>query len=306
GPTVSPRVAFATAPPEQIGGADTDRPFHERACAAVGIVLEHRVWSDVSVNWDAYDLIVVRSTWDYLDALDAFRTWLDRLRPLGTLHNPTAVISWNLDKRYLLDLAAHGVPVIPTEVCATADQVNTVLARQLAQVVVKPVVSAGSRLTGRFEATDPAARDLALEILVGGAPALIQPAVASVATEGEVSALVFGGVVSHSVRKGPILALGGGLIGGSYTERLASEQLTPSRRRVVEAASTAISRLVAERFNVVDPLLYSRIDLVTLDDGSDVVLEAELAEPSFFLRTDPEAADRFARLLARRLGIPTA
>jgi len=303
---VSPRVAFATAPAERIGGADTDRPFHERACAEVGIVLEHRVWSDASVDWDAYDLIVVRSTWDYLDALDAFRTWLDRLGALGTLHNPTAVISWNLDKRYLLDLAAHGVPVIPTEVCATADQVVAGLARCPTQVVVKPVVSAGSRLTGRFEASDPSARALAGEILAEGAPVLIQPAVASVATEGEVSALVFGGVVSHSVRKGPILALGGGLIGGTYTERLAPEQLTSSRRTLVEAASTAISRLVAERFDVVDPLLYSRIDLVTLDDGSDVLLEAELAEPSFFLRTDPGAADRFARLLARRLEMPTA
>ena len=302
---MSPKVAFATATPERLGGADTDRSFHERACAAVGIVLEHRVWSDASVNWDAYDLVVVRSTWDYLDALDAFRTWLDRLGALGTVHNPAPVISWNLDKRYLLDLSALGVPVIPTVVCATSDAVVTVLARQAGEVVVKPVVSAGSRLTGRFAAADPAARALADEILGEGTPVLVQPAVASVATEGEVSALVFGGHVSHSVRKGPILALGGGLVGGSYTERLAPETLTPSRRAVVEAASTAISRLVAERFGVVDPLLYGRIDLVTLDDGSDVVLEAELAEPSFFFETDPAAANRFAQLLAHRLGIPT-
>ena len=125
------------------------------------------------------------------------------------------------------------------------------------------------------------------------------------ATDGEVSAVVFGGVISHAVRKGPILALGGGLYGGTYTERLAPEVLTPSRWAVVEAASEAIGRLVAGRFGVVAPLLYARFDLVTLDDGSDVVLEVELAEPSFFLRTDPAAADRFALLLADRLGIPT-
>jgi len=306
GPVVSPKVAFATAPPEHLGDDETDRPFHERACAAVGIVLEHRVWSDATVNWDAYDLVVIRSTWDYLDALDAYRIWLDRLGELGTVQNPAPVISWNLDKRYLVDLSALGVPVIPTVVCSTSDEVVTVLARQAGEVVVKPVVSAGSRLTGRFAPADPAARSLADEILGEGTPALVQPAVASVATEGEVSALVFGGVVSHAVRKGPILALGGGLVGGTYSERLAPETLTPSRRAVVEEASMAISRLVAERFGVVDPLLYGRIDLVTLDNGSDVVLEAELAEPSFFLETDPAAADRFARLLARQLGIPTA
>ncbi|HEX7444279.1 MAG TPA: hypothetical protein VF320_10345 [Acidimicrobiales bacterium] len=303
---MSPKVAFATAPPEHIGGNDTDRPFHERACAAVGIALEHRVWSDPSVDWDAYDLVVVRSTWDYLDALDAFGTWLGRLGALGTVHNPAPVISWNLDKRYLLDLQAYGVPVIPTEVCNTSAEVVTVLARHPGEVVVKPVVSAGSRLTGRFAATDPEARALAEGILGGGTAVLVQPAVASVATEGEVGVVVFGGVISHAVRKGPILALGGGLVGGTYTERLAPEVLTPSRRAVVEAASTAVRRLVAERFGVSAPLLYARFDLVTLDDGSDVVLEAELAEPSFFLETDPAAADRFALLLADRLGIPTA
>jgi len=302
---VRPKVAFATAPAERIGDIDTDRPFHETACAAVGIDLDHRVWSDASVDWDAYDLVVVRSTWDYLDALDAFGSWLGRLGTLGTVHNPAPVISWNLDKRYLLELDAHGVPVIPTTVCATSDEVATVLARRDGEAVVKPVVSAGSRLTGRFAAADPAARALADEILAEGTAVMVQPAVASVATDGEVSAVVFGGVISHAVRKGPILALGGGLFGGTYTERLAPEVLTPSRRAVVEAASKAVHRLVAERFGVVDPLLYARFDLVTLDDGSDVVLEVELAEPSFFLTTDPAAADRFALLLVDRLGIAT-
>lgn len=75
---------------------------------------------------------------------------------------------------------------------------------------------------------------------------------------------------------------------------------------MVEAASTAVGRLVADRFQVTDPLLYERIDVVTLDDGTDVVLEVELAEPSFFFRTDPMAADRFARHLARRADAASA
>ena len=49
-----------------------------------------------------------------------------------------------------------------------------------------------------------------------------------------------------------------------------------------------------------EPLLYSRIDVVTLEDGTDVVLEVELAEPSFFLEADPAAAGRFADLVRRR------
>ena len=133
---MSRRVAFATAPSEKIGPDDTDRPLHDLACAAVGIELDHRVWSDPEVPWGEYDLVVVRSTWDYLEHLDLFRAWLARVGALGILHNPARVIAWNLDKRYLLDLAAAGVPVIPTAVCVTSDDVAHHLADLAGEVVI--------------------------------------------------------------------------------------------------------------------------------------------------------------------------
>jgi hypothetical protein len=294
------RVAFATAPDATIGHNDTDRPYHDAACAAAGVALDHAVWSDPAVRWEDYDLVVVRSTWDYLDHIDAYRTWLDRVGHLGTLHNPAPVIGWNLDKRYLADLADAGLPVIPTRVCVDAGEVAGALAGTAGEVVVKPAVSAGSRRTGRFAAGDPAAVSLAAQILEEGTTVLVQPAVRSVATEGEVSTVVFGGRVSHTVRKGPLLALGGGLVGGTYSERLTPEPLTPARRSVVEATVTAVAHLVADRFGVRDPLLYARIDVVALDDGTEVVREVELAEPAFFLGTDPAAAGRFADEVVRR------
>jgi len=163
-------------------------------------------------------------------------------------------------------------------------------------------VSAGSRHTGRFTAGDPAARRLATTILDEGTPVMVQPSVASVAAVGETSTLVFDGQVSHTVRKGPLLSLGGGLTGGAYTERLTPEVLAPSQRAVVESAAATVHRLVADRFGVDEPLLYARFDIVTLDDGTEAVLEVELAEPTFFLEVDPDAAGRFAAVLARRLG----
>ena len=300
------RIAFATAPPEYLGHADTDRPLHEIACAAAGIDLDYCVWSDPAVAWGEYDLVVVRSTWDYLEHLDEFSAWLERVGAFGRLHNPAPVIFWNLDKRYLLQLAAVGVPIIPTTLCSRPEEVDAAFGNIVGEVVVKPVVSAGSRLTGRFAVGDPGATRLAHEILAEGTPVFVQPAVASVATEGEVSTLAFGGVVSHSVRKGPLLALGGGLVGGNYSERLAPEQLTSSQRETVDAASAAVMRLVVDRFGVDEPLLYVRIDVVTLDDGSVGVMEIELAEPTFFLEIDPPAADRFAELLVRRLRIASS
>jgi len=300
-PDRRPRVAFATAPASVIGPDDVDRPLHEVAADAAGIDLEHPVWSDPDVAWDAYDLVVVRSTWDYLDHLAEFGDWLRSVDRRGTLHNPAEVIAWNLDKRYLEDLADAGVVVVPTRVCRDAAEVGAALEAAPGEVVVKPVVSAGSRLTGRFESTDPAAGALARSVLEAGTAVLVQPAVASVAEVGEVSTVLFGGSVSHSARKGPLLAPGGGLIGGGYAERLAPEVLTAGRREAVEAASTAVARIVGRRFGVTRPLLYARVDLVTLDDGTEAVLEVELAEPAFFLGTDPAAAGRFAAAVAARV-----
>ena len=86
----------------------------------------------------------------------------------------------------------------------------------------------------------------------------------------------------------------------------APERLTPARRVLVEPAVTAVSRLVGDRFGVTEPLLYARVDVVTLGDGTDVVLEVELAEPAFFLGTDPDAATRFAAEIARRVATAPA
>jgi hypothetical protein len=177
-------VAFATAPAATIGRDDTDRPLHDAACTAAGIELDHRIWSTPGVPWEEYDLVVVRSTWDYVHRVDDFLAWIDHTDRLGTLQNPAPVVAWNLDKRYLLDLADVGVPVISTRVCTDAADVANALAPIDGEVVVKPVVSAGSWRTGRFAPGDSEAPALAEAILGEGTPVLVQPAVASRKTSG--------------------------------------------------------------------------------------------------------------------------
>ena len=68
-----------------------------------------------------YDLVVIRSPWDYVPRLSEYRRWLEAMDQLGTLRNPAAVVEWNIDKRYLLELGGAGVPVIPTRI-ATSEQ----------------------------------------------------------------------------------------------------------------------------------------------------------------------------------------
>jgi hypothetical protein len=109
-------VAFVTTAPEVLGHEDVDRPLYEAAFARAGLALDHRVWWDPDVRWDRYDLVVVRSPWDYVERVGEYRRWLRSMDQLGTLRNPAAVVEWNLDKRYLTELGSAGVAVIPTRI----------------------------------------------------------------------------------------------------------------------------------------------------------------------------------------------
>ena len=73
---------------------------------ARGIRAVSAVWDDPAVDWDAFELVVLRSTWDYAERRDEFLAWVGRL---PRVLNEPAVVRWNTDKRYLADLAAAGV-----------------------------------------------------------------------------------------------------------------------------------------------------------------------------------------------------
>jgi len=297
------RIAFVTTD-IPIALDDPDRSLYTAALTAVGVDVAHHHWWDRTVDWAAFDLIVVRTPWDYPQRLPEMLAFLDRVEGLGTVRNPVGVIRWNLDKRYLADLADRGVPTVPTTYVTDEDRIGAALTGADAdEVVVKPTVSAGSADTGLFATDDPAAADLARTILDAGKTVMVQPAVASVAERGETAVLAFDGRVSHAAGKGPLLALGGGLRGGSYLEAIAARGATADEVAVAERTLDAVASLGTERgwSAPEEPLLYARIDVVTLDDGSAAVLEAELFEPSLFLPTDPDAAHRFAAACLARL-----
>ena len=105
---------------------------------------------------------------------------------------------------------------------------------------------------------------------------MVQPAVGSVATEGEVGVVLFDGEVSHAFRKGPVLDVGGRRLGRGDHEQVAEEILTGEQERIVVRTVEQVQRVAGERFGVPVPLLYARVDLVRRDDGGHAVLEVEL------------------------------
>jgi hypothetical protein len=282
---------------------DIDRPFLEAAFAGRAPA-EFVVWDDRDVDWARYDLVVLRSTWDYSHRLAEFNGWLRDVEAASRLLNPRPTLAWNLDKRYLGALAAGGVPVARTVYLDTVSEFEDgLLTIEEEQVVVKPTISAGSDLTGRFRHGDPAARDLAERILAHGKQVMLQPYYESVTTQGEIAVVHLDGEYSHSFRKGPLLEVGGGLLGGAYTEVV--EPVSPSEAILATAEQVLDGYRKAAATDPAlagcEELLYSRVDLIIGADGEPRCLELELVEPSLFFETDVTAAARFVDAVLNRL-----
>ncbi|MCP4002796.1 MAG: hypothetical protein GY725_01245 [bacterium] len=295
------RIAFVTTDLDMIQDADHDRPLHDAAFARKRVPLLHPVWHDPGVDWQSFDLVVLRSPWDYTERLPEFLDWLEGLEARVPICNEPAVVRWNLDKHYLAQLGQQGVPVVPTVFANGLDECAKALEDLGSnQIVVKPVISAGSRNTGRFFADDPAAMKLAKRIIGEDLAVMIQEYAASVMEIGETSLVFFSGEYSHGFRKGELLAVGGGFVAGEYLEDISSREPSVEERAVANRASTAIRALLASQFGIEQPLLYARLDVIHLGDGSAALLEAELFEPCLFLKVDPLAADRFAQAVLKR------
>lgn len=239
------------------------------------------VWDDDTVDWGAFDLVVVRGTWDYVPRLAQFLAWADAVPRLA---NPAQVLRWNTDKRYLGQLADAGVPVVPTSWVEPGE----VFVPPAHEHVVKPVVSAGGRDTARH-AAGADSRGHVARLLDAGRPVMVQPYLAAIDVEGETSVLFVDGAFSHGARKAPVLAPGAG---------------DPDEVAITAREPSAVQRRVAEQALAAVPvggrLLYARVDLLPGDDGEPVVVEVELTEPSLFLTTDPDAAGRLADAVLRR------
>jgi len=284
------RVALATA--ARLPGLDDDSRLLRDALEREGVDARAEVWDDRRVDWSLYDLVLVRSVWDYVGRRDEFVAWASAL-PVPVA-NPADVLSWSTEKTYLRDLAARGVPVVPTlwdPVGVPADGRDW---------VVKPVISAGAADTARWgsDQREEAARHL--RALQGaGRATMAQPYLDGVDTEGETSLVYLGTGFSHAVRRGPLLVAGAAVRAGladQGDEREVVQARTPTDAQLA-LAEAAVTAVPGGR----ERLLYARVDLVPGAAGEPLLLELELAEPSLFLAHADGAADRLARAVSARL-----
>jgi glutathione synthase/RimK-type ligase-like ATP-grasp enzyme len=271
---------------------DDDERLVIPALDSCGVVAEPRVWDDPSVRWDDFQLVVIRSTWDYAERRDAFLDWCSSV---PRVLNSVAVVTWNTDKTYLRDLAGAGIPTVPTTWVETDSRENDLLLPE-GDLVVKPSVSSGAQNTARYGRGDhEAARSHVERLLTDGRAAMIQPYITSVDAGGETGLIYVDGVFSHAFRKGPLLQAT-----GVTTDQLWAVEDITTRTPADDERALAEATLDALPWPR-DTLLYARVDLVSGADGAPLLLELELAEPSLFLGLGLGAVQRLAAAIADRL-----
>lgn len=264
-------------------------PGHEHLDAALaerGIAADWVGWDDPDVDWTD-GLAAVRSTWDYEQRLDDFLAWS---RSVPRLLNGSAVIRWNLDKRYLVELAEIGVPVVPTQVASSEAEVADAVSRWPV-AVVKPTVGAGGR--GLRVAAADAPEVVLAEPALATTHWLVQPLVESVRTEGEISVFCFGGRAVTQFRKVP--ASGEIRVHEHLGGTIAAVPLDAEAMAIASTALEAACDVVERHLD------YARVDLMRLATGELALSELELVEPGLYLDADPANAGPYADLIQDRL-----
>jgi hypothetical protein len=281
-----PRIALATS--AKYPDLTRDDRLLLKPLAECGIHAEPAIWDDPERDWASFDAVVIRSCWDYHLKYEAFLHWVGLLEQAKTpLWNPAALVRWNANKSYLRDLEAKGIPIVPTFWPEAGDSIR--LREKLhelgwAKAVVKPRISATAHRTHLFAADDADSVQELFHELRSGPGVMVQKFMNSIVNEGEWSLIFFGGEFSHAVLK---KAKAGDFWVQSDFGGI--EQAGDPPARVLRVATCVV--------HTTEPTLYARVDGV-VDDGQFHLMELELIEPALFFSAHPEAALRFAEVIA--------
>jgi glutathione synthase/RimK-type ligase-like ATP-grasp enzyme len=276
------RVAIVTC---EGGDVDPDSPVLLEALGVAGMPGELVNWDDDRVDWGAFDLCVIRSTWNYSSRLEEFLAWA---QGVVRLENPYPVIKFSSDKHYLGELARRGHIIVPSTFC----DIGSDAVFPEGDFVVKPCVGVGSIDAARYRDNEhAAARHHVATLHESGRDVLIQPYVASVDVVGERALIFVAGKFCHALTKGAMLNT-------PADERDMLFRRGQMSKAVAEASAVEFAQGVLADLGYSN-LLYARVDLVGVDAGW-AVMELELVEPSLFLSYDAETTRSLAEAIKRR------
>lgn len=238
---------------------------------AQGHTTQAAVWNDPTVNWSSFDSIVIRSTWDYHTQPEDFQRWLTLLEEQNApLWNPAPLIRWNMNKYYLRELAAQGVPTPKTQWISQEQSLPLaeIFPSDWEKAVLKPVVSASAHNTHLLTAAEAVEFQPEFQALLAQGDLMLQPFMPQIQSEGEWSLIFFNKAYSHAVLKRPR--------DGDFrvqAEHGGAEHSAQPPHALIEQAE-AILALIEH-----SPL-YARVDGLNVD-GVFTLMELELIEKLF-------------------------
>jgi len=255
-----------------------------------GLTIDLVIWNNPHINWEDYQVAILKSPWDYFDLIEDFYTWLDLLATKKVkLLNPVNVVRWNSDKRYLKEIEAAGLKIIPSifinkqnrvSLKHFFDEFNT------DKLIMKPCISGGAKNTFKVTIDHVEAVNHQLNHLLQEEDFIIQPFLPEILESGEWSFIFFNSTYSHSLIK----------------------RAKPGDFRVQPAHGGSVHPqnpdhdLIAMAQQYVDLFakncLYARVD-GTFVNGEFLLMELELIEPFLFLNTAPENYDRYYEALKK-------
>jgi glutathione synthase/RimK-type ligase-like ATP-grasp enzyme len=278
------RIGLATAA-YLPNGSDDDQVLIA-AMRSAGFTPVSVIW-DQPADWSSFDVVVLRSIWDYHLKYERFLAWLDELDRTGVpVYNSTDVVRWNADKRYMLELEQRGIRITPTVLSSSNDN------RDLAEIanergwrhlVVKPTVASTGYETWMTDAPLTPGAETRFREQRTRMNVLVQE-FASGVHAGEVSMVFLHGEYSHSVIKRAA--------GHEFRVHIEHggtvDSITPPPAQIVWARSVvdAIDR----------PWIYARVDAVN-DLSGPMVMELELLDPELFFKYDADAADKLIQAI---------
>lgn len=257
-----------------------------------GLHVTRKAWDDPDFDWQHTRSLLFRTTWDYFDRYAEFSPWLRKVASQTVLFNSAALIDWNIDKHYLQWIAEKGINVVNTHYIEKGD------ARSLAQclaesgwndAILKPVISGSARHTYRIQPENTPELECIFAELIQQEAMLLQPFQHTILSEGEISLMVIDGQFSHAIRKTP-------QAGDFRVQDDHGGSVHPHTATIVEQ-QFAEQAVAAVPFDV----LYARVDIIRDNTGKLAIMELEMIEPELFFRYKPEAADKLASGLIRRL-----
>lgn len=263
------------------------------------------VWGCPINTLGEFDLVVIRSPWDYMDSDEnktRFMQWVMSLEQTGIrVANPAKFMQWMLDKHYLRDLSEEGIAVISTQYYEKKSYLN--LLEQFAkqgQFIVKPCVSAAGMGLYHIKSVEDAMRyQKEIDARMQTSSYMLQDFISEITLNGEWSLIFLGGKYSHSIHKMPgqnsILV---------HAERGGSLSFSNQPgQSIIDFANHAYNKVFAAFKKVMKNdwdnslVLYLRLDVIETNSGP-VLIECEGVEPELFFRAQPKSETVFCKGIA--------